>query len=101
MVGRRVRVPAREVTDYTRAVSCPSCLADVPAGARFCPACGSSLATRADERRVISVLFGDIVGFTALSETMNPDAMAKLLTEYFTEMVDIIFSHGGTLDKSN
>jgi adenylate cyclase len=48
---------------------------------------------------MVTVLFSDIRGFTALSETMNPDVMAKHLTEYFTEMVDCVFRHGGTLDK--
>ena len=50
------------------------------------------------KRRVV-VLFSDIRGFTALSEAMSPDEIARLLTEYFTEMVEIVFEHGGTLDK--
>ena len=51
------------------------------------------------ERRPITVLFSDIRGFTAMAESMGPDAIAQLLTEYFSEMVEIIFEHGGTLDK--
>jgi adenylate cyclase len=51
------------------------------------------------DKRPVAVLFSDIRGFTALSETMRPDDMASLLTEYFTEMVEIVFRNGGTLDK--
>jgi adenylate cyclase len=51
------------------------------------------------DKRLVVVLFSDISGFTALSETMRPDDMASLLTEYFTEMVDCVFRHDGTLDK--
>jgi adenylate cyclase len=51
------------------------------------------------DRRPITVLFSDIRGFTLMAESMGPDAIAQLLTEYFSEMVEIIFEHGGTLDK--
>src|SRR5215212_2329207 len=51
------------------------------------------------DKRPVAVLFSDIRGFTALSESMKPDEMASLLTEYFTEMVECVFRHSGTLDK--
>jgi adenylate cyclase len=51
------------------------------------------------ERRPVTVLFSDIRGFTAIAEAMGPDAIAQFLSEYFTEMVEVIFEHGGTLDK--
>ena len=51
------------------------------------------------DRRPTTVLFSDIRGFTAMAESMGPDAIALLLSEYFTEMVEVIFEHGGTLDK--
>ena len=50
-------------------------------------------------KRRVTVLFSDIRGFTSLSEAMSPDEIASLLTEYFTVMVEIVFEHGGTLDK--
>ncbi len=51
------------------------------------------------ERRPIAVLFSDVRGFTRLAEGMPPESLAALLSDYFSEMVDIIFEHGGTLDK--
>lgn len=50
-------------------------------------------------KRPVVVFFSDIRGFTSISETMSPDEIASLLTEYFTEMVEVVFENGGTLDK--
>jgi adenylate cyclase len=51
------------------------------------------------EKRPVVIFFSDIRGFTPMSEKMNPDEISNLLGEYFTEMVEIIFEQGGTLDK--
>ena len=51
------------------------------------------------DKRPVTILFSDIRGFTTMSEHMSPESIASLLSDYFTEMVDIIFANGGTLDK--
>lgn len=51
------------------------------------------------EKRVISVLFSDIRGFTAISENMSPDDLVILLNEYFNPMTRIVLDEQGTLDK--
>lgn len=51
------------------------------------------------ERKVVTVLFSDIAGFTSISEKKFPEEVVDMLNEYFNEMTDIIFKWDGTLDK--
>ena len=58
-----------------------------------------SLLQLGGQRRKVTVLFADIAGFTALSENMEPEKVVEMLNAFFTEMVDLVFKHQGTLDK--
>ena len=98
-------------------VSCPICAASNRPDARFCGDCGAGLAAGATppervereaseppvvaiaERRLVSVLFADLVGFTGLSEARDPEAVRDLLSRYFGIASDIIGRYGGTIEK--
>ncbi|MEO0136302.1 MAG: tetratricopeptide repeat protein [candidate division WOR-3 bacterium] len=51
------------------------------------------------ERRVVTVLFADLSGFTALSETMDAEEIANIINDFFTRMVRIVHKYGGSVDK--
>ncbi len=58
-----------------------------------------SLDTKSSKEKKVAILFTDIVGFTKLSENMDPNQVLELLSKYQTKMVDAIFANGGTVDK--
>src|SRR4051812_5785900 len=80
-------------------MTCPSCGGAAPADARFCPSCGHSLVARPDERRVATVLFADLVGFTTLSETADPEHVKNLVDRCFERLATDVTTFGGQVDK--
>jgi class 3 adenylate cyclase/tetratricopeptide (TPR) repeat protein len=83
-------------------ITCPVCATDCPTHSRFCLACGTPLdASRArfTERRVVTVLFADLVGFTSLSERLDPEDVDRLLREYCLLARSAIEVYGGSVEK--
>ena len=80
-------------------MECPSCGAECTAGARFCWSCGQPLRALSEERRVVTVLFADLVGFTALSEQMDPEQVKRLVDQAFERLVRDVTAFGGRVDK--
>jgi predicted ATPase/class 3 adenylate cyclase len=95
---------------------CGTCASPNPPGQRFCGNCGTPLVSSADapqpglaqtrqptapstERRLVSVLFADLVGFTALSESRDPEEVRELLTRYFDESRRVVERYGGVVEK--
>src|SRR5438093_2842858 len=86
-------------------LACPSCGSPYGAGDLFCVQCGTPLtagvappavvAAPVAERRLVSVLFADLVGFTTLSERRDPEEVRELLSRYFDTCSRLIQLYGG------
>ncbi|MFD8591702.1 adenylate/guanylate cyclase domain-containing protein [Streptomyces sp. NPDC059637] len=85
---------------------CTSCARPTPAEASFCPHCGAPRTSPAgpgpgsvEERRMVTVVFCDLVGSTALSGRLDPEALRSVTLRYFALMRDRLEAHGGTVEK--
>src|SRR5512132_345925 len=84
--------------------TCPSCGKDLSGAFSFCPFCGAALTGRPaahvrEERKVVSVLFCDLVGFTAASERADPEDVRSRIRPYHARLREEIERFGGTVEK--
>src|SRR6478672_12375360 len=83
--------------------ACPKCGEENPERARFCWSCGAAIAeaprSAAEERKIVSVLFVDLVGFTAASEKADPEDVRARLRPYHARVKHEIERFGGTVEK--
>ena len=85
-------------------VTCPNCTAEVPTGFAFCGRCGAPIdapppVAAHEERKVVSVLFCDLVGFTAASEAADPEDVRARIRPYHERLRADIEHFGGTVEK--
>src|SRR5204862_3647530 len=89
-------------------VACATCGAVVPDGAAFCPTCGAAVdaapgasepASISEQRKIVTLLFADVTGSTALGDQLDPERLRALLGAYFGAMAGVIESWGGVVEK--
>src|SRR5438445_10897309 len=83
-------------------ITCPACGHEAETPFKFCPECGAPAEAPArarGQRKVVTVLFCDITGSTALGERVDPEPLRALLARYFGRMRSIVEAHGGTVEK--
>jgi class 3 adenylate cyclase len=84
--------------------SCPSCGKDLPGEFPFCPFCAAPLTTTphaaaAEERKIVTVVFVDLVGFTAQAEQLDPEDVRGVLSPYHARLRAELERHGGSVEK--
>ena len=80
--------------------TCAVCGYEAAGSFRFCPECGARADARArEQRKVVTVLFCDVAGSTALGESIDAEALRALLARYFERMKAIVERHGGVVEK--
>jgi class 3 adenylate cyclase len=80
--------------------TCAACGYEAAAPFKFCPECGARAeADGREQRKVVTALFCDVVGSTALGESRDPEAVRGLLADFFRRVRTIVERHGGVVEK--
>ncbi|MCA1726127.1 MAG: AAA family ATPase [Actinobacteria bacterium] len=82
--------------------ACTRCGAELDPGTRFCSSCGQPVAELPEpgrERKIVTVLFADVTGSTALGEGLDPERLNDVMTQFFAAMREEIEGEGGTVEK--
>ncbi|HZT94068.1 MAG TPA: AAA family ATPase [Gaiellaceae bacterium] len=84
-------------------VTCPACGQENPEGFRLCGMCGAALVPATgrprEERKVVTILFTDLVGSTARAEGLDPEDVRATLSSYYAQLRAELERHGGTVEK--
>jgi class 3 adenylate cyclase/tetratricopeptide (TPR) repeat protein len=80
-------------------MNCTRCAATLPADAQFCSSCGTPVAVTFDERRIVTVMFADLTGFTSLSERLDPEQVKRIVDRVFAVLGLVVERYGGRIDK--
>src|SRR5262245_11459389 len=81
-------------------MDCSSCATEIPDGARFCPGCGAAQDHAiAETRKMVTIVFCDLSGSTAMSERIDAESLRAILLRYFELMRSCLVRHGGTVEK--
>src|SRR3954453_11401164 len=81
-------------------VPCASCGGDNSAAAKFCQHCGSPLeAPSAERRKVVTVVFCDVTGSTALREQLDPEVLRGLMGRFYDTARAVVLRHEGSVEK--
>jgi class 3 adenylate cyclase/tetratricopeptide (TPR) repeat protein len=81
---------------------CPKCATDNPDIAKFCLACGSPLAEAPppqEFRKIVTIVFSDLKGSTAMGEKLDSESLREVMTRYFDAMLVELERHGGVVEK--
>src|SRR3954452_24560769 len=81
---------------------CANCAQENPEGFKFCGSCGAPLEASAparEMRKVVTIVFCDLTGSTALGDRTDPETLRATMRGYYEEMRTILERHGGTVEK--